>query len=312
MTDELVLSLQHVTAGYREGGVLGRKYFHEVLHDVSFDVHRGEILGLVGESGTGKSTLAKTILGMVRPEAGQVIHYTKRPQMIFQDPYSSLNPAYPVEWLLEEPLRIYGKYDGPERKRRVREMLERVELPEEVLKAKPSELSGGQRQRVSIAVALIQRPRFLIADEPVSALDVTIQAQILKLLRELRDELDLSYLFISHDLSMVKHISDRVGVMYLGSMVELASNYDLYGEPLHPYTQALISAIPMADPDGEATRERIKLEGEVPSPINPPPGCKFRPRCRYAMDICEKEAPKLIEVKPNHFVACHLCHQQHK
>ena len=176
MTDELVLSLQHVTAGYREGGVLGRKYFHEVLHDVSFDVHRGEILGLVGESGTGKSTLAKTILGMVQPEAGQVIHYTKRPQMIFQDPYSSLNPAYPVEWLLEEPLRIYGKYDGPERKRRVREMLERVELPEEVLKAKPSELSGGQRQRVSIAVALIQRPRFLIADEPVSALDVTIQA----------------------------------------------------------------------------------------------------------------------------------------
>lgn len=152
MTDELVLSFQHVTAGYREGGVLGRKYFHEVLHDVSFDVHRGEILGLVGESGTGKSTLAKTILGMVRPEAGQVIHYTKRPQMIFQDPYSSLNPAYPVEWLLEEPLRIYGKYDGPERKRRVREMLERVELPEEVLKAKPSELSGGQRQRVSIAV----------------------------------------------------------------------------------------------------------------------------------------------------------------
>ena len=177
MTDELVLSLQHVTAGYREGGVLGRKYFHEVLHDVSFDVHRGEILGLVGESGTGKSTLAKTILGMVRPEAGQVIHYTKRPQMIFQDPYSSLNPAYPVEWLLEEPLRIYGKYDGPERKRRVREMLERVELPEECLKARPSELSGGQRQRVSIAVALIQRPRFLIADEPVSALELIQQQQ---------------------------------------------------------------------------------------------------------------------------------------
>ena len=213
MTDELVLSLHHVSAGYREGGMLGRKHFREVLHDVSFDVYRGEILGLVGESGTGKSTLAKTILGMIKPAAGEVVHYTKRPQMIFQDPYSSLNPAYPVEWLLEEPLRIYGKYDALERKRRVREMLERVELPEEVLKAKPAELSGGQRQRVSIAVALIQRPRFLIADEPVSALDVTIQAQILKLLRELRDELDLSYLFISHDLNVVYQLCDSALVM---------------------------------------------------------------------------------------------------
>ena len=242
MTDELVLSLQHVTAGYREGGVLGRKYFHEVLHDVSFDVHRGEILGLVGESGTGKSTLAKTILGMVRSEAGQVIHYTKRPQMIFQDPYSSLNPAYPVEWLLEEPLRIYGKYDGPERKRRVREMLERVELPEEVLKAKPSELSGGQRQRVSIAVALIQRPRCLIADEPVSALDVTIQAQILKLLRELRDELDLSYLFISHDLNVVYQLCDSALVMKQGRIVEQGTVDELFDHPKDPYTKQLLAA----------------------------------------------------------------------
>ena len=242
MTDELVLSLQHVTAGYREGGVLGRKYFHEVLHDVSFDVHRGEILGLVGESGTGKSTLAKTILGMVRPEAGQVIHYTKRPQMIFQDPYSSLNPAYPVEWLLEEPLRIYGKYDGPERKRRVREMLERVELPEEVLKAKPSELSGGQRQRVSISVAFSQRPRFLIADEPVSALDVTIQAQILKLLRELRDELDLSYLFISHDLNVVYQLCDSALVMKQGRIVEQGTVDELFDHPKDPYTKQLLAA----------------------------------------------------------------------
>ena len=243
MTDELVLSLQHVTAGYREGGVLGRKYFHEVLHDVSFDVHRGEILGLVGESGTGKSTLAKTILGMVRPEAGQVIHYTKRPQMIFQDPYSSLNPAYPVEWLLEEPLRIYGKYDGPERKRRVREMLERVELPEEVLKAKPSGLSGGQRQRVSIAVALIQRRRFLIAEEPVSALDVTIQAQILKLLRELRDELDLSYLFISHDLNVVYQLCDTALVMKQGRIVEQGTVDELFDHPKDPYTKQLLAAV---------------------------------------------------------------------
>ena len=242
MTDELVLSLHHVSAGYREGGMLGRKHFREVLHDVSFDVYRGEILGLVGESGTGKSTLAKTILGMVKPAAGEVVHYTKRPQMIFQDPYSSLNPAYPVEWLLEEPLRIYGKYDAPERKRRVREMLERVELPEEVLQAKPSELSGGQRPRVSIAVALIQRPRVLIADEPVSALDVTIQAQILKLLRELRDELDLSYLFISHDLNVVYQLCDSALVMKQGRIVEQGTVDDLFDHPQDPYTRQLLAA----------------------------------------------------------------------
>ena len=177
MRDELVLSLQHVTSGYRDGGIFNRGAYQEVLHDVSFDVRHGEILGLVGESGTGKSTLARTILGIVEPDEGKVIHYTKRPQMIFQDPYSALNPAYSVEWILEEPLKIYGKYDKAERKRRVREMLERVGLPEECLHVKPTELSGGQRQRVSIASALIQRPKFIIADEPVSALDVTIQAQ---------------------------------------------------------------------------------------------------------------------------------------
>lgn len=242
MTDELVLSLKHVTAGYREGGVLGRKYFHEVLHDVSFDVRRGEILGLVGESGTGKSTLAKTILGMVEPERGEVIHYTKRPQMIFQDPYSSLNPAYSVAWLLEEPLRIYGKYDRAERARRVREMLARVELPEEVLKAHPAELSGGQRQRVSIAMALIQRPRFLIADEPVSALDVTIQAQVLKLLKHLRDELDLSFLFISHDLNVVYQLCDTALVMKDGRIVERGTVEEIFDHPRHEYTRQLLRA----------------------------------------------------------------------
>ena len=242
MTDELVLSVQHVTSGYREGGLLGRKQRHIVLHDVSFDIRHGEILGLVGESGTGKSTLARTILGMVEPDEGRVVHYTKRPQMIFQDPYSSLNPAYSVAWILEEPLRIYGKYDAPERRRRVREILERVELPEECLSARPAELSGGQRQRVSIAAALIQRPKFLIADEPVSALDVTIQAQILKLLRQLRDELDLSYLFISHDLNVVYQLCDRVLVMKEGRVVETGTVDEIFDHPREEYTRQLLAA----------------------------------------------------------------------
>ena len=241
--NDLILEVRHVYGGYRANSLFGRaKTYKEVLHDVDFVVRHGEILGLVGESGTGKSTLAKIILGLLEPEQGEVIHHTPRPQIIFQDPYSSLNPAYTVEWSIEEPLRIYGKYDAAERKRRVREMLERVELPEEVLKARPDELSGGQRQRVSIAAALIRRPRFLIADEPVSALDVTIQAQILRLLRELREELDLSYLFISHDLNVVYQLCDRVLVMKRGRIVEQGDVKEVFNNPKEEYTKRLLAA----------------------------------------------------------------------
>ena len=245
MSDEnnLVLEVRHVSGGYRESGLFaGKQRYHKVLHDVDFVVRHGEILGLVGESGTGKTTLSRMILGLLEPQQGEIVHYTKRPQIIFQDPYSSLNPAYTAEWAVEEPLRIFGKYDTAERKRRVHEMLDRVELPRECWNARPDELSGGQRQRVSIASALIRRPRFLIADEPVSALDVTIQSQILKLLKQLRDELDLSYLFISHDLNVVYQLCDRVLVMKQGSIVEQGTVDEVYDHPKEEYTRRLLEA----------------------------------------------------------------------
>ena len=240
--NNLVLEVQHVSGGYREGGLFNRNAYHRVICDVDFVVKHGEILGLVGESGTGKTTLTRMILGLLKLEKGKIIHHTKRPQIVFQDPYSSLNPSYSAEWSVEEPLRIFGKYDEPERKRRVHEMLERVELPHDCWNSKPDELSGGQRQRVCIAAALIQRPRFLILDEPVSALDVTIQAQILKLLRQLRDDLDLSYLFISHDLNVVYQLCDRVLVMKQGRIVEQGTVFDVYDHPQEEYTRKLLQA----------------------------------------------------------------------
>ena len=239
---ELVLEVQHVSGGYRKSGLFGRGSYKQILFDVSFDVRHGEIVGLVGESGSGKSTLAKMILGLLKPEEGSIVHHTPRPQIIFQDPYSSLNPAYDVEWILEEPLRIYGKYDLDERKRRVRDMLSRVELEEDVLRKKPDELSGGMRQRVSIAAALIRRPRFIIADEPVSALDVTVQAQVLRLMRALREELDLSYLFISHDLNVVYQLCDRVLVLKNGRIVEQGDVETVFDRPQHEYTKQLLAA----------------------------------------------------------------------
>lgn len=242
-SSELVLEVRHVSAGYREAGLLpGNRPYREVIHDVDFVIRHGEILGLVGESGTGKTTLSRVILGLLKPEQGEVIHHTKRPQIIFQDPASALNPAYSAEWAVEEPLRIFGKYDAAERKRRVHEMLERVELPRECWNSIPAELSGGQKQRVCIAAALIQRPRFLIADEPVSALDVTIQAQILKLLKQLRDDLDLSFLFISHDLNVVYLLCDRVMVMKEGRIVEQGTVRDVFDHPREEYTRHLLEA----------------------------------------------------------------------
>ena len=290
---------------------------------VTLNIYKGETLSLVGESGCGKTTLGRTILGVYPKTSGEILYqgqdrekanahqkkqFQKDNQMIFQDPYSCLDPRMSIGSIIEEGMKVHFSMSPAQRQKRCQELLERVGLPREMVSRFPHELSGGQRQRIGIARALATEPEFIVCDEPISALDVSIQAQVVNLLIKLQKEFGLTYLFISHDLSMVKHISDRVGVMYLGSMVELASNYDLYDKPMHPYTQALISAIPMADPDAEKARERIKLEGEVPSPINPPPGCKFRGRCRYAMDICAKEAPQLLEIEPNHFVACHLCH----
>jgi peptide/nickel transport system ATP-binding protein len=241
--NETVLEVKHVYGGYRDKSILGgHKAYQEVLHDVDFCVYHGEILGLVGESGTGKTTLTRMILGMIKPESGEVVHHTKRPQIIFQDPYSSLNPAFTAEWQVEEPLRVFGKYDAKERKRRVHEMLERVKLPHECWNVKPDDLSGGQRQRVSIAAALIRRPRFLIADEPVSALDVTIQAKILALIKELRDDLDLSFLFISHDLNVVYQLCDRVLVMKNGAIVEQGDIEEVYSNPKSEYTRSLLEA----------------------------------------------------------------------
>ena len=243
MTEEKILEVKDVCSFYQKGGGLfGKKEVRQVLNHVSFDIHSGEVLGLVGESGCGKTTLARTILGMMTDYTGEVIHHSKRPQMVFQDPFSALNPAHSIGWILEEPLKIYGKYDAKERRRRVGEMLEQVGLSAECASRKPYELSGGQRQRVCIASALIVRPRLVIADEPVSALDVTIQAQILQLLADLRQEYDLSYLFISHDLNVVYQLCDRVIVMKKGEIVEEADVDDLFDHPQHPYTKQLLKA----------------------------------------------------------------------
>jgi len=286
---------------------------------VSFDILAGETLGLVGESGCGKSTLGRAILRLTEPTGGQVFyrdqdlaHLSQRQlreqrrhlQIIFQDPYASLNPRMTIGQIVGEPLETFHLARGREAEQRVQELLETVGLSKRFIKRYPHEFSGGQRQRIGIARALAVDPDFIVADEPISALDVSIQAQIMNLLEKLRREKNLTYLFISHDLRAIRHVSDRVAVMYLGKLVEIAEAKTIYEEPLMPYTKALISAVPVPDPQVEATRQRIMLEGDVPSPINPPSGCPFHTRCPYAIDVCKEVVPQLVQIKPSHFAAC--------
>jgi len=318
MNDKVILDVSHLKKHFD----LGRGRILKAVDDVSFQIHEGETLGLVGESGCGKTTCGRTCLGMYNKTDGMVkyldkdIHalkgaelfaFKKEAQMIFQDPYASLDPRMTVSDIVAEGLDVHHMVrNNRERTDKIYELLNLVGLNKEHANRFIHEFSGGQRQRIGIARALAMEPKFMVLDEPISALDVSIQAQVVNMLIRLQEDMGLTYLFIAHDLSMVKHISDRVGVMYLGNIVELTSSSELYSRPLHPYTQALLSAIPIPDPIIETQREatRIRLEGEVPSPINPPAGCKFAGRCKYATERCRCETPQLKDMGNGHFVAC--------
>lgn len=318
MSKEVLLTVNDLKKHF----TIGKNETLKAVDGISFHVHKGETFGIVGESGCGKSTAGRTIIGLYDRSDGKVIYsgqdvhkmnekekfnYHRSMQMIFQDPYASLNPRSTVREIISEPMEVHGLYQNKQdRLNRVYQLLEDVGLNRDHANRYPHEFSGGQRQRIGIARALALDPEFIIADEPISALDVSVQAQVVNLLKRLQQEKGLTYLFIAHDLSMVKQISDRIAVMYLGHIVELTSSKSLYNNPLHPYTQALLSAIPIPDPDVEDSRERIILKGELPSPVNPPSGCVFRTRCPYAREICATNKPQWQEVEDNHFVACHL------
>ena len=318
MSEQNILEVRNLTKHFKAGG---RQVVHAV-DDVSLTLKKGRTLGLVGESGCGKSSCARTIIRMYDPTSGQIIldgdditnlsqkqlkPYRKKMQMIFQDPYASLNARMTVRDIIAEPLVAHNVVKRKDQSNElVYPMLERVGLTKEHANRYAHEFSGGQRQRVGIARALILQPELVICDEPISALDVSIQAQVINLLKDFQEEKGVSYLFIAHDLSMVRYVSDDVGVMYLGQLVEVCEAGEIYKNPLHPYTKALLSAIPIPDPKVEEEKERIRLTGEIPSPIDPPPGCRFAGRCRFAADRCRRERPELLEVEEGHLVACHL------
>ena len=319
-----LLKVEHLSKEFpAESGMFAKRFSKRVVsavNDISFEIYPGETFGLVGESGCGKSTTGRTIMRLTKPTAGKVFFQGKdvaemskheikdmrrEMQFIFQDPYASLNPRMTIGEIVSEPMTIHGVGTKEERIERVRELLDVVGLNPEHINRYPHEFSGGQRQRVGIARALAVDPEFIVCDEPVSALDVSIQAQVVNMFEDLQKELGLTYLFIAHDLSVVRHISNRIGVMYLGKLVELADSFELIAHSVHPYTRSLISAIPEADPKTARAAKRIPLEGDVPSPLNPPSGCRFRTRCPYADEQCANECPQLKEVSPGHFAACH-------
>ena len=320
---EVLLSVQHLKKYFN----VGKNAVLKAVDDVTFDIYKGETLGMVGESGCGKTTCGRTCIGLYDKTDGQVLYkgrdvhaldkkdrqsFKKEVQMVFQDPYNSLDPRMTVAEIIGEGIDIHRlAKTKQEREEIIYKYLELVGLNREHANRFVHEFSGGQRQRIGIARALAVQPEFMVLDEPISALDVSIQAQIVNLLVELQKKMGLTYLFVAHDLSMVKHISDRVAVLYLGTLVELTTSAKLYENPLHPYTQALLSAIPIPDPEIEKERDenKIRLEGEVPSPINTKPGCKFKGRCKYAMPVCEQEMPPLVEIGEGHYVACHRCAQ---
>ncbi|KOS63409.1 dipeptide ABC transporter ATP-binding protein [Lysinibacillus agricola] len=318
---EVLLEINHLKAYFpvKRKSMKEEKKVIKAVDDISLEIFRGETLGIVGESGSGKSTFGRTILKLVEPTEGEIFYkgqpiqqlkgsklqtYRNQMQMIFQDPFASLNPRMRIGAIIEEPMKLQLTLTKEQRKERVKELLQKVGLPEDAMQKFPHEFSGGQRQRIGIARALAIHPEFIIADEPVSALDVSVQSQVLNLMMDLQDEFHLTYLFISHDLSVVKHISDRVAVLYLGRVVEIGAKKELYANPLHPYTQALLSAIPIINFD--KPKQEISLQGELPSPMNPPVGCVFHTRCPYVMERCHQERPVLQEENIQQRVACFL------